>query len=218
MEIAARLQELEAPPEITAWAASIATFDEAWESCPTSRHRVWLAGIAGIAVETIVESATGALFAHGEHEPALESFLEIVEDCVGADDAATCAALAERCDREAGAGAPYRDGMRHRAFARVASHVCRGFEALRSAESSMESTRMLRAQSMAGYMAGGAQAFLPADPGPLTLLAVAPASAERGLLVLAVASAAEAVRELVAVAGDEATWIDDAVWDALAPA
>lgn len=217
MEIAARLDELDAPPEITAWAWERATFDEAWDACPTARHRLWLAGVAGMPVEAIVEAACAAFFAHAEHAPELEALVTIVEESVGAADAAACAALAERCEREVGSRGPYREELRRRAIAQVVIHVCRAFEALRSAEASMESARMLRAHTAAAYMAGGVQAFLPAEAAPITLLDVALSTAERGLVVLAVASAAEAVRELVVLAGDDAPWIDEAAWDALAP-
>jgi hypothetical protein len=217
VEIARRLEELDAPPEIAAWASARESFDEAWDACPTARHRLWLAGVAGMPVEAIVEAGCAAFFAHAEHAPELDEFVEAVEESVGATDAASCAALAERCEDAAGAGGPYREEIRRRAIARVASHLCRAFEALRSAEASMESARMMRAQTAAAYMAGGVQAFLPAEPAPITLLDAALSTAERGLVVLAVASAAEAVGELATIAGASATWIDEAAWDALVP-
>ncbi|UJR81864.1 hypothetical protein [Sandaracinus amylolyticus] len=214
---AERLRDFDAPADIAAWAAKHPSFDDAWDASPSSRHRVWLGAVSGVAVETIAESAAAAFFAVVESAPETEAFEQAVEESVAASDAETAAKLAERCERDAHALGSYRerDRTREAVIARAAGHVCRAFEALRAAESSMESDRLLRARTTASYMGGGVHAFLPAHPGPATLLVTAPASVERGLLVDAVTSAGEAVALLATLVLDT-TSLDDAVWDALA--
>lgn len=217
-EHVARLREFEAPPEIAAWASRYDSFDTAWDESPSSRHRIWLAAISGVAVETIAEAAAAAFFVVGENHPELEHLTRAVEESVGATDAETAANSAERCEREAHPRSDYREHDRTRAamLAKSAAQVCRAFEALRAAESSLESDRLTRASTMASYMGGGTHAFLPAAPGPATLLTTLPSRVERGLLILAVAASAEAVN-IVAASADDTMLIDDAVWDMLTP-
>ncbi len=217
-EYVARLREFEAPPEILEWASRYESFDAAWDESPSSRHRIWLAAISGMTIETIVESGAAAFFVVGENAPELDFLVRAVEESVGATDAETAAHAAERCERESYPRSDYRehDRTREAMLAKSAAQICRAFEALRAAESSLESDRLMRARTMASYMGGGTHAFLPPNPGPAMLLNTLPTRAERGLLILAVAAAAEAVGILVANAEDS-TPIDDAVWDTLMP-
>ena len=215
-ELLARLEEFEAPAGALRYARGFASFDDAWDSPSPAHLRLWLAAVVGLPVEAVAEAVAAAFFAAAEDEPAVERVARCVELSVAAGDAATCAEQAERCERESRSGAPYRDSPKLAALARLAAQICRAFESLRSADLLMESIRMNRARSTAGYLGGGVQAFLPADPGPATLLASPPQSAERGLLIMAIALASESTAELRELFTDP-TPIDELVWETLAP-
>ncbi len=217
-ELTRRLAEFDAPREVTQWASDAASsFDDAWESCPSALHRMWLAAIAGFPIEAIAEAAAAAFFAIADVKVVPDALLGAVEESVAATTAAACAKRARRCEREAEKRGTYRDAAAGDALARAAAYVCRAFEALRSAEAAMEESRRARARSPAGVIGGGVHAFLPAATGPVSLLATTPASAERSLVHLAIASAAEATVLLAASVAEGARVVDDAVWDALAP-
>ncbi|MCC6874600.1 MAG: hypothetical protein IT378_09875 [Sandaracinaceae bacterium] len=206
IDLRSRLEEIGAPDALVRSTGETSEHEDEtlggiWDRCRRGDHRLWLAAVAGVPVERIVEAAGSAILFAATGREGAEALAGAIERALGSDSPEECLARAARCEElaERGPGG-YRSGPSagFAALARGAGLVARACEGLIAAEAALSATRRERARRSATLLGAGEQALLGPDPGPAAVLAAPPAHPARHLLCFTVAACAQAVDEACA--------------------